>query len=136
VPSMASYVLVVDDDLAIVAMVRALLEMEGYAVRTATNGQDALRRVEQELPALPDVVLLDLRMPVMDGWQFSRSFRERWGFAVPFIVMSASVDTSAWARQVEAEAFLSKPFELTTLLLTVERMVGERQGRVPQNASR
>ncbi len=73
-PEPKSYVLVVDDDPAILTTVSEILQFEGYAVRTATNGAEALRLVEH---ARPWLILLDMRMPVMDGWGFARALRAR-----------------------------------------------------------
>jgi hypothetical protein len=67
-------VLVVDDDPDILDALSEILEVEGYEVQRARNGREALERLEQ---MLPDVVLLDLMMPVMDGWEFARSLSPR-----------------------------------------------------------
>ena len=67
-------ILIVDDDPAILATVAEILHDEGYSVRTAGNGMEGLAALEQQLPAL---VLLDMRMPVLDGWGFVQAMRER-----------------------------------------------------------
>jgi CheY-like chemotaxis protein len=112
-------VLVVDDDDAILASVREILELEGYPVVTATNGAEALRRIEEERPAL---VLLDMRMPGLNGWDVARILRER-GLAVPILVMTAAQDARRWAAQIGASGYLAKPFDLDDLLGTVERLL-------------
>jgi CheY-like chemotaxis protein len=81
-------ILVIDDDPAILSTVLDILEFEGYPVATAVNGAEGLRCVEQEPPAL---VLLDMRMPVLDGWGFARTLRER-GIILPIVVMTAAQD--------------------------------------------
>ncbi|MDP9373053.1 MAG: response regulator [Chloroflexota bacterium] len=111
-------ILVVDDDPAILATVVDILELEGYHVITATNGAEALRLIERESPAL---VLLDMRMPVLDGWGVARELRGR-GIAVPVLVMTAARDARHWASEVGADGYLAKPFDLLDLLDAVERL--------------
>lgn len=111
-------ILVVDDDPAILGTVADILDLEGYQVQTAQNGQEALLRLRETRPSL---VLLDMRMPVMDGWGFSRALAAE-GIKLPIIVMTAARDAKAWAAEIGAEAFVSKPFELPDLLATVERV--------------
>src|SRR5690242_18755208 len=69
-----SPILVVDDDPEIVAMLREFLESEGHAVQTAANGAEALERLSAMRPS---VILLDMRMPVLDGWGFAKRLQER-----------------------------------------------------------
>ncbi|MBI4498684.1 MAG: response regulator [Chloroflexi bacterium] len=108
----------VEDDQAITRFVSLALEQEGYQVQTAANGAEAIAQVEQELP---DVILLDMLMPVMDGWEFARRFRERWNRKVPIVVMTAATNAQERAEQIQAEGFLGKPFDLDDLLAVVER---------------
>jgi CheY-like chemotaxis protein len=111
-------ILVVDDDPTILATVSETLDMEGYNVVTATNGAEALEAVERDDPV---VVLLDMRMPVLDGWGFLRAARDR-GLKLNVVVMTAAADARRWAAEVGAQGVLPKPFELDDLLRTVERM--------------
>jgi two-component system, chemotaxis family, chemotaxis protein CheY len=110
----APLVLVVDDDPDILEALSEILEAEGYAVARARNGHDALER----LAPAPRLVLLDLMMPVMDGWEFARRLRQRSDSAskVPIIVLSADRNVSAKAREIGAVGYLAKPFELGDLL--------------------
>jgi CheY-like chemotaxis protein len=110
-------VLVVDDEPHIRATVTAMLEAEGYAVVEATNGAEALAAVEA---APPDLVLLDMRMPVLDGWGFAAELRRR-GHAIPIVVMTAARDAAHWASEIAASAFVAKPFGLDDLISAVER---------------
>ena len=112
--------LVVDDDPAILSTVAEILASEDYLVETARNGQEALQAVEHKRPWL---VLLDMRMPVLDGWGFVRELRER-RITVPVVVMTAAQDAHAWAAEVGAAGYLAKPFDLDDLLDTVERQRG------------
>lgn len=111
-------VLVVDDDPAIRTTIADILGLEGYRVETAANGQEALDFVGRERPS---VVVLDMRMPVMDGWTFARELKDR-GMRLPIVVITAAQNARRWAEEIGADAYLAKPFELTDLLETVERL--------------
>lgn len=114
-------ILVVDDDPSIRSTVAEFLALEGYPVATAANGAEALTAVEQGPPA---IVLLDMRMPVLDGWGFAEALRKR-DIAVPLVVMTASQHTKQWAEEVGAVGYLAKPFDLLELLTAVEHVCGE-----------
>jgi len=109
-------VLVVDDEPDIRATVSAMLEIEGYAVAEAVNGAEALAAVEADPP---DVILLDMRMPVLDGWGFASEMRRR-GHRIPIVVMTAARDAARWAAEIAATAFVSKPFGYDDLIRAVE----------------
>jgi CheY-like chemotaxis protein len=113
--------LIVEDDGALRDVVACALESEGYVVATAEHGAAALDLLERELPCL---ILLDMRMPVMDGWTFARCYRERPGPHAPIVVVTAARDAAAWAQQIEAAGYLTKPFEITDLLGLVGTYVG------------
>ncbi|MBI3964509.1 MAG: response regulator [Chloroflexi bacterium] len=117
-------VLVVDDDESILMTVRDILELEGYGVVTAMNGDEALAVVER---LTPDLVLLDMRMPVLDGWGFARALSER-GLRVPIVVMTAAQDARRWAEEIGAAGHLAKPFDLVDLLAVVEGHLGSPSG--------
>jgi CheY-like chemotaxis protein len=114
--------LVVDDDPAILSTVSDILADEGYQVVTATNGAEALETLKRIDPQL---ILLDMRMPVMDGWQFAqaRSSAQR---LIPLIVMTAAHDARKWALEIGAADYLAKPFDLMELLEVVERRLPAR----------
>jgi len=114
----ARRVLVVDDDPDILDALSEILEVEGYHVQRARNGREALQRLEL---GLPDLVLLDLMMPVMDGWEFARSLDP--GARPPIIVLSADRNVSAKAKEIGALGWLAKPFELSELLAAVRSVV-------------
>ena len=113
-----SPILVVDDDPSILSTVSEILDLEGYPVETATNGAEALRAVEQSRPSL---VLLDMRMPILDGWGFARALKER-GLELPILVMTAAQNARRWAEEIGADGHLAKPFEIPDLLDAVERL--------------
>jgi CheY-like chemotaxis protein len=115
-----SHVLVVEDDVDLLQLEQMVLEEAGYRVRTASDGQRALERVAEEVPAL---ILLDMRMPVMSGWEFAREFRRRYGRACPIVVVTAAENAQARGAEVEAEGWLSKPFDIDDVLRMVARFV-------------
>jgi CheY-like chemotaxis protein len=110
-------VLVVDDEADIRATVSAMLETEGYHVEEAANGADALQAVEMRRP---DLILLDMRMPVLDGWGFAAELRRR-GHRTPIVVMTAARDAARWAADIAATAFVAKPFGFDDLITALER---------------
>jgi CheY-like chemotaxis protein len=111
-------ILVVDDDPSILETVKAILDLEGYRVETAVNGADALEKLAHTRPVF---VLLDMRMPVLDGWGFAREMQAR-GETVPIVVMTAAQDARRWASEIGATDYVAKPFEVPQLLNTVERL--------------
>ena len=113
-------VLVVDDDDGIRDSIDMTLSDEGYQVLTATHGADALTLVDQHLPSL---ILLDMRMPVMDGWQFARAYRQRPGPHAPIVVVTAAVEAAGRAAEIHADGVLPKPFRLAELIEVVGRYV-------------
>ncbi|TAK31876.1 MAG: response regulator [Chloroflexota bacterium] len=108
-----------DDDEAIRDFVDWALTAEGYVVATAPNGAAALALLEHQRP---DVILLDVRMPVMDGWSFVRAYRELSKPHAPIILLSAARDGQNPASDIGAAAVLPKPFDLVELLTLVERL--------------
>jgi CheY-like chemotaxis protein len=111
-------ILVVDDDPAIRETVASVLEMEGYSHELARDGLEALEIADRVKPA---AVLLDMRMPVMDGWGFAREARRR-GHDFPIVVMTAAENARRWCDEIGGDACVPKPFELDDLLDTLERV--------------
>jgi CheY-like chemotaxis protein len=115
-------VLVVDDDPELRDLLSLSLDLEGHSVTTAIHGRDALARVRQ---VRPDVILLDLMMPVMDGAEFCRRLRQDPSFAsTPILCLSAK-----YSATIEAKALgipcISKPFELEEVTRRVRELAGE-----------
>ena len=122
-------VLVVDDDPDILEALAEILEAEGFDVRRARNGKEALDRLEPERPSL---ILLDLMMPVMDGWEFSQKMRERPAArGIPVIVLSADRNVGTKAREIGAVGYLAKPFELDDLLQMVRSAISGQSANAP-----
>ncbi len=111
-------ILVVDDDPTIVDVLRAALEDEGYAVLMAVNG-GALPLARQ---AQPQVILLDIMMPGMDGVEVSKRLRaDPATAAIPIVAMSATSNLTALASQMPVDDRLPKPFDLDGVFAVVER---------------
>jgi excisionase family DNA binding protein len=114
-------VLVVDDDPRVRQLVRFELERAGYAVREAEGAEDALATIEQ---LAPDLVLLDVVMPGIDGWQLLQRLQERHG-SIPVIMFSGSTDESAPADAADrgAQGFVGKPFDPHELVERAKQLV-------------
>ncbi|HEY8884380.1 MAG TPA: response regulator [Chloroflexota bacterium] len=106
-------ILVIDDDPTIRQVIAFALADEGYQVDEASDGQVALDLVEQRRP---DIILLDMKMPGVDGWEFVRRYRERYGQQPPIIVITAAKDAARRSAEVNAASYLAKPFDLELLL--------------------
>jgi CheY-like chemotaxis protein len=115
-------ILIIEDDADLREMMAQLLTLEGFRTATATDGQDALRYLKTA--HLPDLILLDLMMPVMDGWEFRRRQVADPKIAqIPVVVLSA-VDPTRTA-DLGAAAILKKPLDFDHLLDLVRRYCGE-----------
>jgi two-component system, chemotaxis family, chemotaxis protein CheY len=114
-------VLVVDDDPDILQTLGLCLTTEGYRVLMAANGKEALDLLEGERP---NVILLDLMMPVMDGWQFVAELEQRGRRDVPLLILSADRAVQGHAEQLGASGHLAKPFDLDELLGKVQQLSG------------
>lgn len=114
-------VLVVDDDPRLREVVRLNLELEGYTVREASSGEEALSAIEGQAPAL---VLLDVVMPGIDGWQMLQRMQERHG-SIPVIMFSGQVDSTASndAEERGARGFVGKPFDPQQLIERAKQLV-------------
>jgi two-component system response regulator MprA len=115
-------VLVVDDDHRVREMIRWALEEEGFGVETAADGQQALDRAALRAPAL---VILDITLPVLDGYGVADRLRATQGERLPILAITADGSAPEKARRVGAYAYLRKPFDVDDLLLKVQ--VGLRQ---------
>lgn len=115
-------ILVLDDDPSVRHMLQVLLEQDGHAVIAAGDVPSALAQCAVELP---DLMVVDLMLPVEDGEMFLREFRRRWRHSeVPVILLSASTARTDIARRLSVEASLPKPFfaeDLRDLVTTLTR---------------
>lgn len=123
----ASYVLVVDDDPAIRGLVGDALRSEGYAVDLAAHGREALDAMRARRPS---TVVLDLMMPVMDGFSFMEACHlEQLCDGVPIVVISAVHDALERINEVPVHACIAKPFDLDDLVRTIGQFAGPN-GRI------
>ncbi len=115
-------VLIVDDDPGLRRYVRASLESEGYAVREAGSAEEGLAALEEESP---DLILLDVMMPKIDGWEMLRLVQERHGVgAIPVIMFSGRVEEGAdEAVSRGAKAFVGKPFDAEQLVESTKQLL-------------
>jgi len=113
-------VLIVDDDADMLEVMELVLRDAGYPTRSALNGREALDAITRGMPAL---ILLDMLMPVMNGWQFANEFHARYGKEVPIVVATAAEHVRARTNGVDAADVLPKPFEVADLLRIVGRHV-------------
>jgi CheY-like chemotaxis protein len=111
-------ILIVEDDISIRDSLAQLLVYEGYDVIGASNGQEGLESVKISKPC---VILLDLMMPVMDGWQFSDHLNADPDLSrIPVIIISAHEKVSEISKDLRAQGFVKKPINVDQLLETVK----------------
>lgn len=117
-------VLVVDDEDTIVTMLTEILSFEGYVVRAALNGEDALKTIYQKRP---DLIILDLMMPGISGFEVCKELKTQREFnAIPIIMLTAkkSMDDRKAGLRVGANDYITKPFEMKDLLNSIEEQIG------------
>ena len=112
--------LVVDDDADIRSLLVGVLTDEGYEAESAPNGRDALAILDRWRA---DAIVLDLMMPVMDGWTFVEQLRAR-KRDIPILVLSAATDIKRHASRLGAVDVIPKPFDIETLLPRIARVTG------------
>src|SRR6266581_1359965 len=114
-------ILIVDDDDRLREFVRVNLEMEGYAVREASSADEGLKALEDESP---DLILLDVMMPQVDGWEMLRRVQERHGVgSIPVVMFSGQLDAGREAAERGAQGFVGKPFDLRALIEQTKQIV-------------
>src|SRR4051794_23139197 len=130
---MASTVLVVDDDPVIVKLLQVNFEMEGYHVLTAGDGEEGLAKARAERP---DVVLLDVMMPKMDGLQVATALRvDPDTRAIPILLLSAKAQAAdVQAGKDVADDYITKPFDPPELPERGSQLLAELSGPVPRHA--
>ena len=114
-------VLVVDDDPDALDAITAILQDAGYAALRAANGREALGQLGVH-EGHCDLILLDLLMPVMNGWDFRRKQRETPAFAdIPVLLMSAGAHMATVSGELNAAGYVTKPVEMSDLLAVVQQ---------------
>jgi CheY-like chemotaxis protein len=112
-------VLVVDDDADMIEVFEIVLQDAGYETRSAFNGQQALEAVAAG--GLPALIVLDMLMPVMNGWQFAAAFHAKYGYEVPIVIATAAEHVHSAGNGIDPVLVLPKPFEVSDLLRVVAR---------------
>jgi urea transport system substrate-binding protein len=113
-------ILIVEDDVDLRTLLADELASAGYDVSEAANGRDALDQVDR---SMPDLILLDMRMPIMDGWNFASEFHRLHDHEARIVVLSATADARSHAQTIGADACLDKPFKLEQLMALVSAQV-------------
>lgn len=127
---MKETILVVDDDEKIISLLRRSLAFEGYQVITAKNGAEGLKTM---LEADPNLIILDVMMPQLDGWEVCRRIREG-GSGVPILMLTAKDEVKDRVKGLDtgADDYLVKPFSLEELLARVRALLRRKSDRAEQ----
>jgi DNA-binding response OmpR family regulator len=121
---MTETILVVEDDADLAEVVQFALESRGFATSLAHNGVEALAAVSTRMPSL---IILDMMMPVMNGWEFADEFHAQFGHAAPILVVTAAENAKMRGDEVDAEGVLAKPFTPSALIASVQRLLAQSQ---------
>lgn len=116
-------ILVVDDDDNVLLLVRANLEIDGYEVTEATNGEEALKSIDKDRP---DLVLLDVMMPKVDGWKVLKQIKQSPSLAsIPVVMLTAKVQEGNQIKGWEsgADEYITKPFNPLSLVQIVKKLL-------------
>ena len=132
---MANKIMVVDDEPDVVDLVKLVLESDGFNVVMAYSGKEALEKIGQEMP---DLVLLDIMMPQMDGWEvYSRIRANPKTKDIPVAMLTAksqSIDKMIGLHVVKVDDYITKPFGRSELLERVKRILKEKGRLQPTSA--
>jgi len=124
--SMGKRILLVDDEPDIRSLYKRIIEREGYKVSTAASGSEALKTLEE---LSPDLIVLDIMMPGMDGWEVARRIRGDKRFSkVPIIMLTVKSEIEDKMRSIDvagADRHLSKPVEVSELMGTIKALLNE-----------
>ena len=111
--------MIVEDDKDILDTLKDFLESEGYGVMTAENGAKAMELLQTE--GIPNLILLDMKMPIMNGWEFAIEFLDKFDHLAPIVVMTAAGDAAKRARDISAIGWVGKPFDLNDILKKIKQ---------------
>ncbi len=125
---MANKIFVVDDDASIRELLEINLKYRGYEVSTAANGKEALRILKNDIP---DLVILDVMMPEMDGWELCKILRDDHQFNNTKIIMLTAKgqdkDRMIGKEILKADEYITKPFDMDDLIRVIRAMTGETE---------
>jgi DNA-binding response OmpR family regulator len=122
IPGSRTRVLVIDDDDALCELLRQSLGDQGFAVATVPHGAAALELVKHHQPA---IILVDLRMPIMDGWAFVEQYRRVAKPAASILLLTGARDIEENATRLRADGFIRKPFALDEVTAAIERCMAK-----------
>lgn len=111
-------ILIVEDERDIRFTLKDFLELEGYDVLMAENGSVAMDILADSVS--PCLILLDMKMPVMNGWSFAEHFTEKYDHSTPIVVMTAAADAEQRAKDINAAGWVEKPFNLEMLIKKIK----------------
>ena len=131
--NMAVSVLIVEDDRNIAELLQMYLEKEGYAVTVASDGGQGLSKFRA---IKPDLVLLDVMMPVMDGWSVCRAIRSESQTPVIMLTAKAETDDKVSGLKNGADDYITKPFEMKEVLARIEAVLRRSSGGAPEKKAR
>ncbi len=117
---MAKKIFIIEDELDFLSTLRERLEFEGFVVATAVDGEEALRKIPEEKP---DLILLDIMLPEMNGYQVCRELKSNPETeTIPVVVVTAKSQESDkfWAKETGADDYVTKPFEMEELLQKIQ----------------
>ena len=117
-------VLVIDDDDDLAEVVRQVLREAGYSVATVKHGAAALELIKH---VAPDLILLDLSMPIMDGWSFVGQYRRTAKHGARIVLLTANTMAPDIAKTLEADGYITKPFAMDELVALVARSLPARE---------
>jgi DNA-binding response OmpR family regulator len=112
-------ILVIEDEVDILTPIRDFLKSENYKILSASNGQEAMDILK--ISDLPNLILLDMKMPIMNGWEFASEFQKKYNQPSPIIAMTAAGDAKERARNIKAVGWIEKPFDLDFLLDKIKK---------------
>ncbi len=112
-------ILIIEDELDILNVLQDFLISENYRVLSSLNGLEALKILKNEPP--PNLILLDMKMPVMNGWEFSKEYRKQFSKRSPIVVMTAAAEAQDRAADIQANSWIEKPFNLEPFLEKIKK---------------
>jgi len=122
-PGLKKSVLVIDDEVDLVEMVKFQLEVKGYEVSVAFNGKDALKKLEG---FTPDLIILDINMPEMGGVEFYNKISTAYGRPrIPVLILTARANLQKIFEDIDVDGFMPKPFEIEELISEVDRIINK-----------
>ena len=122
---MGKTIFIADDESGFVSTLKSRLEFEGFEIATAPDGKSALDRITDEMP---DLILLDIMMPAMNGYQVCRELKENPDTnPIPILMLTAKSQESDkfWGNEAGADAYMTKPFDMDELIGEIRRLLHE-----------